>query len=272
MGPPRTHWTYQQNAWTEDILGVEWFCNIFLKGCGEHRPQILILDGHHSHEVLGLIEAASKNNIHIMALPPHTTHYLCPLDRCVFGPFSTHYNTICSEFIQNPLNVINKMSWPGLFNTAYMKSFTPENIESGFQACSILPWNPLIISAEALAPSFPTDSWNTSGNHPLQWVVSKVITRPSDNTSISDNFECVADDGPGQSSGANDVNRLEDTCTTSSASICVSDTSLTLDKLSFMTEQFHAVLMSVDTEKREAVESLLALESSFENRRMLFWT
>lgn len=28
-GPVGSKWTYQQNAWTEDILGVEWFKGVF---------------------------------------------------------------------------------------------------------------------------------------------------------------------------------------------------------------------------------------------------
>ena len=44
-GPVGSKWTYQQNAWTEDILGVE--CKgVFLAHCGEERPQLIILDGH----------------------------------------------------------------------------------------------------------------------------------------------------------------------------------------------------------------------------------
>ena len=75
----------------EDVLGAEWFQNVFLKHCGPDRPQLLILDGHGSHEVLGLLERAKEENIHILSLPPHTTHWLQVLDRSVFGPLSQRY-------------------------------------------------------------------------------------------------------------------------------------------------------------------------------------
>ena len=35
-------------------LCVEWFQNGFLKECGPDRPQLLICDGHYSHEPLEL--------------------------------------------------------------------------------------------------------------------------------------------------------------------------------------------------------------------------
>jgi hypothetical protein len=97
----------------DDIRGEEWFCRSFLANCGPHRPQLLlkfpcqlwppssaasnsgrrdvaeilpkrrktlinqsinlILDSHSSREVLGLLEAGVENDIHILALPPHTS-------------------------------------------------------------------------------------------------------------------------------------------------------------------------------------------------------
>ena len=61
--PVGSKWTYHKNAWTEDILGVEWFKGVFLAHCGEERPQLIILDGHHSHEAIGIIDAARKEDI-----------------------------------------------------------------------------------------------------------------------------------------------------------------------------------------------------------------
>ena len=43
-------------------IWAEWYNEIFLKYCGEARPQILIMDNHHSHESLSLLQAASDNN------------------------------------------------------------------------------------------------------------------------------------------------------------------------------------------------------------------
>lgn len=58
--PVGARWTHQSKAWTEDILGVEWFTKIILKEYGNQRLQPLIMDNHHSHEVLGLIQKRLK--------------------------------------------------------------------------------------------------------------------------------------------------------------------------------------------------------------------
>ncbi|XP_062607056.1 uncharacterized protein LOC134268829 [Saccostrea cucullata] len=133
--PPETIWTYQEKAWMCDLLGELWFKSVFLQNCGPRRPQLLVLDSHSSHEVLGLLEAAISENILIMALPPHTSHHLQPLDKAVFGPFSKAYGRACSEFMTNhPNHEINKSTWPRIFKSAWEASVTPDNIKSGFRA------------------------------------------------------------------------------------------------------------------------------------------
>ncbi|XP_069105756.1 uncharacterized protein [Argopecten irradians] len=109
-GVPNTMYTFQQRAWMEDALGELWFKQHFLRHCGPERPQMIFLDSHSSHETLGLIEAERENDITLLAFPPHTTQYLCPLDKTVFGPLSRAYSRVCSEFMaNNPNNTINKV-------------------------------------------------------------------------------------------------------------------------------------------------------------------
>lgn len=56
--PEESMWTFQDKGWMNDALGEIWFREIFLKNCGDARPQLLILDGHSSHETLTILELA----------------------------------------------------------------------------------------------------------------------------------------------------------------------------------------------------------------------
>ncbi|VDH90293.1 Hypothetical predicted protein [Mytilus galloprovincialis] len=155
--PSGTMWDYQESGWMDDRIGERWFKEIFLKQCGNDRPQILILDGHSSHESLALIQEGIKEDVVVLSLPPHTTHYLQPLDRTVFGPFSKQYDRACSEFLQqNILHKVDKWTFPTLFHTAWNSALTNENIKSGFRACGIYPFNPLAIPECAYLPSEPS--------------------------------------------------------------------------------------------------------------------
>lgn len=159
QAPPGTVFTFQKNAWMDGTIGLEWFSKVFMKNCGNERPQLLILDGHSSHETLELLEAAKANNIHLMSLPPHTTHYLQPLDRTVFGPFSKAYNSACSTFLSaSPYNEVNKWTFPGLFRQAWDGAVTSDNIKSGFRACGVSPLDMSAVPDVAFAPSQAFDA------------------------------------------------------------------------------------------------------------------
>jgi hypothetical protein len=161
-GPVGSKWTCQQNAWTENILGVEWIKGVLLAHCEEERSQLIILDGHHSHEAIGIIDAAGKENI-LLCLPPHTTHFLCPLDRTVFGPLNNEYNKAYSFVSPNPVNTVDKKTWSKLFTSAFDQSVNSANIISGFRSCGTLLFNPLAVPSRAFTPSMtfenqPTES------------------------------------------------------------------------------------------------------------------
>ena len=136
-----------------------------------------MLDSHGTHETTGLIAKAREANILLFCLPAHTTHYLQPLDRSIFGPFKTSYDKMCSEYLQNPDNMVTKMTWPGLFQQAFEEAMIPPNIFAGFAATGIYPWNPLAIPSAAFLPSkafLDGTIPSVTKQHPLAWVVDKI--------------------------------------------------------------------------------------------------
>ena len=84
-----------QAAWTKQGITCLWFKKSFLPNIGNERPQVLILDGHDSHNFVELLEVALANQIEIVELPAHTSNWLQPCDRTVFKPFKDVYNEAC---------------------------------------------------------------------------------------------------------------------------------------------------------------------------------
>ncbi|KAJ8301817.1 hypothetical protein KUTeg_020804 [Tegillarca granosa] len=153
-GPVGAKYRYQKKARMEDVLGVSWFQDHFLKHCGPECPQIIILNSHSSHETLCLIEAARDNEISLFALHPHTTKYLNFLYKTVLGPFQREYNKQCTDFMSMaPNNLITKWEWPRIFKQAYTKTVNSVNITKGFEVCGIFPFNPNKIPESAFALS-----------------------------------------------------------------------------------------------------------------------
>jgi hypothetical protein len=160
QGPEGAVWTFQEKAWTEDVLGLQWFRKVFLPNCGPARPQLLILDGHRSHEVTELLQMARAEGITIMTMPPHTSHWLQPLDKGVFSSLTASYNRICSEFMsEGPQNVVSKANWPALFKRAWDQGFTASNMIAGFRVSGIWPLNMSVIPESAYAPSTVHESY-----------------------------------------------------------------------------------------------------------------
>lgn len=106
---------------------------------GEWR--LLIFDGFESHLHLELVEFCLDNKIIPFCLPAHTSHVLQPLDVGVFSAMKTYYRQEVSK-----LHIaVTKNKFPNLFAAARKKAFTLNNIQSGFRATGISPYNPSII-------------------------------------------------------------------------------------------------------------------------------
>ncbi|VDI18810.1 Hypothetical predicted protein [Mytilus galloprovincialis] len=185
----------------ENVLSETWFRDHFLRFCGPERPQSILLDSHSSHETLDLIEVA-ENGIELITFPPYTTHWLCPLDKIVFGPVIRHYRGICSEFMTlSPNNSVTKWNSPGLFRRAYDKAFTPTNITSGFRKCGIYPINKYMIPEEAFAPSQPFGNLSFSSTIKSTTFTSSETNAEIKYTSSNENL---------QQNSSKDLNEVQD--------------------------------------------------------------
>jgi len=152
--PCNSTWSVSDSGWTKQGIGLLWFQKSFLPAIGSHRPQLLILDGHDSHNFVELIEEAVSNNIHLIELPAHTSHWLQPCDRTLLGPLKKRYNDVCQELMSNyPGVVISRMNFCGLFRRAWEDAVTESNIKAGFKACGIHPFNPSAVPKEAYMPN-----------------------------------------------------------------------------------------------------------------------
>ena len=185
---------------------------MFLKLCGPYHPQLLILDCQSSHQSIGLLECAIQNQFMIVCLPPHTTQFLQPLDRCTFSPFSIAYNQVYSEFLLNPAAVISKATWPSLLCKSWQAAFTGTNIKSGFRGRGIYPLNPSAIPDSPYEPStiLPSNSEPT----PLPSTSPEPNPLPSMSSDSSNNLMVLAE-------AAAMEDRVQPQTTLSSPKICL---------------------------------------------------
>ena len=60
--PVGSKWSVSETGWTKQGIAYLWFTNTFLPNIGTDRPQVLIVDGHDSHNSVELSSVAIDNN------------------------------------------------------------------------------------------------------------------------------------------------------------------------------------------------------------------
>ena len=85
------------NGWSNEVLFLKYIKSLIpylhpqLQGKRPStddvlQPVLLVIDNHDSHCSLEVIDFCKLHNIHILTLPPHTSHRTQPLDVTFFGP------------------------------------------------------------------------------------------------------------------------------------------------------------------------------------------
>ncbi len=123
------------------------------------RPILLILDNHVSHINLDLILYCRENDIHLLTLPPHSTHLLQPLDTAFFGPFKSRYSRLCANFAvgKKEYVTVRMENVATLFKEAYYESAKISTAENGFKKTGIYPYCPEKFTDSHFMPSTTTD-------------------------------------------------------------------------------------------------------------------
>lgn len=138
-GPNGAKYTTSSNGWMEEDTFFDWVMNAFLSNIPEARPVTLIFDGHASHITLPLVKLAPSNQITVLRLPSHTTHYLQPLDVGVYGPLKISWEKILVKYAHQHLGrALSKDEFPRLVKDLW-ETIKPESKMSGFRSCGIVP-------------------------------------------------------------------------------------------------------------------------------------
>jgi hypothetical protein len=133
------------SGWITEESFLQWLMSFvhYLDGGIRTDPaeeHLLIMDQHASHCSMRVFEFAQEHNVCLFFLPPHTTHYLQPVDVSLFKPVKQAYHAAERELAvhgrQPTIDCI-----PILFQKAWAKAGTPANITAGFARTGICPFD-----------------------------------------------------------------------------------------------------------------------------------
>jgi hypothetical protein len=95
------------------------------------------------------------NNIHLMILPPHSSHLTQLLDVGVFGPLKKVLAAKLDPVIRTGIANVQKWEWLAAFEQAHDQVFNKENIQGGFRGTGIYPYNPDKVINRVSLPATP---------------------------------------------------------------------------------------------------------------------
>ena len=124
------------------------------------HPHLLLLDAHKSHVYnLCFIQLMIEMDIHVLAIPPYTSHKVQPLDNAPFANFKTALNENLLQYLFQSVGCgMPKMDFFIVFWPSWKKAMTVANIQAGFCQTGIYPFNPNVINPVLLGPSQATDN------------------------------------------------------------------------------------------------------------------
>lgn len=145
-GPPGTAYSKSENGWQAQVSFLEYFKK-FVQWLNSReavtKPHVLIMDGHTSHIQYAVAKLALANDIHLLILPGHCTHYLQPLDVGVFGPAKREWLKVKRQHMTDSgMMALNKESFPRLLlQLRENGGFPKQNIVNSFQSTGLWPLN-----------------------------------------------------------------------------------------------------------------------------------
>ncbi|KAI4469574.1 dde superfamily endonuclease [Holotrichia oblita] len=142
MLPGAAVYMSEKSAYVNTTLFLRWLEEMFVP----RKPNgkvVLVLDGHASHcTSVELLELADANDVVLICLPSHTTHFLQPLDRAVFKSLKSNFYNACRNWIRtNPGRQIKRSQFGNLLSQSWGISATQNNAIAGFKATGICPFN-----------------------------------------------------------------------------------------------------------------------------------
>src|SRR5579859_1150818 len=146
-------------GWTSNTHGLDWLCSCFEPATREKANgqwRLLICDGHDSHITGAFITYCMDNHIHLMVLPPHTSHSTQPLDVGIFGPLKKAMASELAPIIGTQIGRPQKAEWLEAFVNAHHKVFKRSNILGGFHGTVIHPFYLDIVLKQYRNESTPT--------------------------------------------------------------------------------------------------------------------
>jgi hypothetical protein len=138
------------SGYSNDELGLKWihhFDRFTIKRMrGQYR--LILFDGHESHTTFEFITFCNEKKIIPFCLPPHTTHFLQPLDVAIFQPYKHWHTQEVDEAARTGCTEFTRVEFLDSLKQVRQKTFKQNTILRGWRVTGLIPYNPDAILAQ----------------------------------------------------------------------------------------------------------------------------
>ena len=136
-GPLGAIYNTTPSGWMETDQFHEWlktFTHYVRNVLRLSGPIVLFLDGHLSHVSIKVIDHGIEQNVHIVCIPPHSSHVWQPLDVSVYSVVKKCWRVIVRDFNKRTgCENLSKFHFASLMKILHEQAFLPEHAVSGFR-------------------------------------------------------------------------------------------------------------------------------------------
>lgn len=134
-------------GYSNNHLSLEWLKDF---DCHSARRQereycLLILDKYGSHCTLKFIKYFDAHHIIPVCLPPHTTHFLQPLNIILFLAYKKTHGNVMHAAMQTCCKNVNKIEFLHALQSNQSAAFRNSSIASAFRKTGIRLCNPRVV-------------------------------------------------------------------------------------------------------------------------------
>jgi hypothetical protein len=136
-----------ESAYVNDLLCFQWIqhFNRLTKPSRSSDWRLLLLDGYESHLTLEFIKYCDFNRIEVLQIPPHSTHFMQPLDVGVFQVWKHWHSEIIDSLIRQGVGVFDRQAFLTCIEEIRVLTFKEDTIRSAWRKTGYLPYNPDIV-------------------------------------------------------------------------------------------------------------------------------
>jgi hypothetical protein len=106
---------------------------------------LLLMDGYDSHLTYSTLKFCEQQKVIVFLLPPHTSHFLQPLDVSVFQQWKHQHALVLDQNVRQGTGPLDKNSFFAYIKQIRDNTLTERVIKAGFRKCGYFPFCPRIV-------------------------------------------------------------------------------------------------------------------------------